>query len=210
MNKMVLNVILASVLAITAAGCATGEFKAGREQGVESGYFVDHEEAVRRGGAGNYASREYYDSYAFNEGDDSIRTSRAAPASPSTAPNGDSRARLAALLKDLDGAITFDLGSARLPRETERRLAEVGKALAQAPEARIRVEGYADALGSSASNRELSRRRAESVRAALIRGGAKPAQLSTESHGEERPVASNDTDEGRMKNRRVELEDSSS
>jgi outer membrane protein OmpA-like peptidoglycan-associated protein len=67
------------------------------------------------------------------------------------------------------------------------------------------AEGHTDAIGSDAYNQSLSERRAEAVRRYLINGGITPERIRTEGFGESRPVASNETDEGRAQNRRVEL-----
>ena len=65
------------------------------------------------------------------------------------------------------------------------------------------IDGFADSVGSDAYNIKLSRRRAESVRQALIKEGVKPEQLEVRAFGEQYPKCTNDTDEGRACNRRV-------
>jgi OOP family OmpA-OmpF porin len=69
----------------------------------------------------------------------------------------------------------------------------------------VRVEGHTDSLGSEEYNQNLGRRRAETVRNYLVRGGVAPQRITVRSYGETRPIATNDTDEGRQLNRRVEL-----
>jgi outer membrane protein OmpA-like peptidoglycan-associated protein len=69
----------------------------------------------------------------------------------------------------------------------------------------LRVQGYTDNVGSAAHNKELSTRRAASVRAALIKAGLNPHELSSEGFGLERPIEDNGTEEGRAANRRVEF-----
>jgi OOP family OmpA-OmpF porin len=66
--------------------------------------------------------------------------------------------------------------------------------------------GHACSIGSDAYNQKLSVRRAESVKAYLVSKGVEPNRIYTEGKGEKQPVASNKTREGRMKNRRVEIE----
>ena len=66
--------------------------------------------------------------------------------------------------------------------------------------------GHADSIGSDAYNQKLSVRRAESVKAYLVSKGVEPNRIYTEGKGEKQPVASNKTNEGRAKNRRVEIE----
>jgi OOP family OmpA-OmpF porin len=72
--------------------------------------------------------------------------------------------------------------------------------------ARVRIEGHADATGPEAYNQGLSERRANSVRAYLVSDGVEASTLTTVGYGESRPIASNDTREGRALNRRVELQ----
>jgi OOP family OmpA-OmpF porin len=69
----------------------------------------------------------------------------------------------------------------------------------------VRVEGHTDSVGSEAYNQDLGLRRARAVRSHLVSRGVSAGRLTTGSFGESRPLASNDTDEGRALNRRVEL-----
>ena len=71
------------------------------------------------------------------------------------------------------------------------------------------VAGHTDAAASDAHNRELSERRAQAVVAWLVEEGVDAARLQAEGHGESRPVAGNDSAEGRALNRRVEIRDAS-
>ena len=68
---------------------------------------------------------------------------------------------------------------------------------------RVRLEGFADYVGSDGFNLELARRRAETVRDFLVRYGAQATQITIEFYGEQRPTADNNLDEGRWMNRRV-------
>ena len=72
--------------------------------------------------------------------------------------------------------------------------------------ARVRIEGHADATGPDAYNQGLSERRASSVRGYLVTQGVEASNLTAAGYGESRPIASNDTREGRALNRRVELQ----
>ena len=69
----------------------------------------------------------------------------------------------------------------------------------------IKVIGHTDSKGSDAYNQALSERRASSVASYLLSQGLSPNKLTSEGRGESEPVADNATDEGRAKNRRVEL-----
>ena len=65
--------------------------------------------------------------------------------------------------------------------------------------------GHTDNQGGAAGNQKLSQSRAEAVRAFLIKQGVKAAMLTSKGYGETKAVASNDTEEGRFKNRRIEF-----
>jgi OOP family OmpA-OmpF porin len=69
----------------------------------------------------------------------------------------------------------------------------------------VRVEGYTDATGPAEYNRDLSRRRAEVVRDMLIKAGIEAERLRVVAHGEDQPLATNETADGRRINRRVQL-----
>jgi outer membrane protein OmpA-like peptidoglycan-associated protein len=73
------------------------------------------------------------------------------------------------------------------------------------PKTTVTVMGYTDSVGSTESNRDLSRRRARAVADYLGQRGVSPARMVVDSRGEEDPIASNDTEAGRAQNRRVEL-----
>lgn len=84
-------------------------------------------------------------------------------------------------------------------------LDEIAIILDDYPTMEIRIEGHTDSSGSSRYNLQLSDRRASSVRSYLIRAGISPHRMVSVGFGEERPIASNDTDLGRAANRRVEF-----
>ncbi|MEX2524396.1 MAG: OmpA family protein [Gammaproteobacteria bacterium] len=79
------------------------------------------------------------------------------------------------------------------------------EALKKANSVNVRIVGHTDSSGTNAYNRKLSQRRADAVRDYLIQHGINGSRLTTEGMGEERPVASNSTKEGRFENRRVEF-----
>ena len=73
------------------------------------------------------------------------------------------------------------------------------------PGLKLSVEGHTDNAGDPASNKKLSEARAKSVTAAIVASGIEAARLSAAGFGQDKPVADNRTEEGRAKNRRVEL-----
>ncbi len=102
--------------------------------------------------------------------------------------------------------VYFAFGTATLHSASERTLASVADVLQQHREWKLAVEGHTDNVGSDASNRALSLARAEAVRDWLVhRHGISPGSLSVEGFGAGMPRESNDTVEGRARNRRVEL-----
>lgn len=103
--------------------------------------------------------------------------------------------------------IYFEFDSAELRRDSRELLERVATALqgANLAGATIRVEGHTDAVGPADYNRELSERRAQTVARFLEAQGVSPGRLRTAGRGEEEPVASNDDEAGRARNRRVEL-----
>lgn len=101
--------------------------------------------------------------------------------------------------------VSFDFDSARLRADARPILDEAATMLRENPEVRVAVEGHTDAVGSDAYNERLSERRAGAVADALAAEGVARSRLAVAGRGEASPVASNETDEGRAQNRRVEL-----
>ncbi|GIX32644.1 MAG: hypothetical protein KatS3mg125_0600 [Lysobacterales bacterium] len=103
------------------------------------------------------------------------------------------------------GENVFAPGAAELKPEARANLHKVVEFIRQHPGKLVRIEGHTDATGNRNANLVLSRRRAESVRRALVEEGIEPERLEAVGLGQEHPVAPNDTAEGRAKNRRVEI-----
>jgi outer membrane protein OmpA-like peptidoglycan-associated protein len=101
--------------------------------------------------------------------------------------------------------ILFDFDKATLRREVEFNLVKIATILNQFGEMSILIEGHTDAVGTDEYNLGLSQRRAEAVRVFLVSQGVTETRLSAAGYGESRPVADNETAEGRQKNRRVDL-----
>jgi OOP family OmpA-OmpF porin len=107
-------------------------------------------------------------------------------------------------IPDLQG-VNFEFDSSDLTAEGRAILDRGASMLQSNPAVRVEIVGHTDARGSDTYNQGLSERRAESVRAYLESNGIAASRLSASGRGESAPVASNDTDEGRAQNRRVEL-----
>ena len=105
----------------------------------------------------------------------------------------------------LSGSVLFATGKHALLPIARTKLADVAKALKDQGFEKIVVEGHTDSRGAPAQNETLSLRRAEEVRKALISGGIPADKIQAVGHGSRRPVADNNTAEGRANNRRVEL-----
>ncbi|TVQ02503.1 MAG: OmpA family protein [Balneolaceae bacterium] len=112
---------------------------------------------------------------------------------------------------DSDGRITlygilFDYDKATLQQSSNDQLQEVLTLLLQYPELSLEIQGHTDSDGSEAYNLQLSQQRSESVLGYLVLFGVESSRLQAKGYGESTPVAPNDTDENKAKNRRVELQ----
>ena len=105
------------------------------------------------------------------------------------------------VLKD----VNFATDSAKLLPNSVGVLDDVAGVLKQRPTAKAEIAGYTDSSGKSAHNTKLSQLRAEAVKDYLVKQGVASGNLSAKGYGEENPIASNKTKEGRAENRRVTL-----
>jgi len=103
------------------------------------------------------------------------------------------------------GDVLFDTNKAQLKSGGTRSLQKLADFLKQYPQRKAQVEGYTDSTGSADYNLELSDRRANAVRSSLVGMGIGNDRITTHGYGQESPVASNDTADGRQLNRRVEI-----
>jgi outer membrane protein OmpA-like peptidoglycan-associated protein len=101
--------------------------------------------------------------------------------------------------------VLFKSGSFELLTAARERLAKVSGIVLAYPSLHLAVEGHTDSVGSDEYNRQLSERRAQTVRDYLVQQGISPDAIAASGFGKSEPVASNDTPEGRQQNRRVEL-----
>jgi outer membrane protein OmpA-like peptidoglycan-associated protein len=105
----------------------------------------------------------------------------------------------------LSGSVLFAAGQHSLLPIAKEKLREVAQALLEQGDSTIVVEGHTDSVGPSVRNHELSLLRAQEVRGYLVSQGIPTNSIQAMGMGEDRPVASNDTAEGRANNRRVEI-----
>jgi outer membrane protein OmpA-like peptidoglycan-associated protein len=101
--------------------------------------------------------------------------------------------------------IHFDTGKSAILPDSEDSLKQILALLNQNAALKLRVEGHTDNQGAPAANQTLSEKRAQAVMGWLIANGIDSARLSAKGFGQTKPVADNSTEEGRAKNRRVEL-----
>ena len=109
------------------------------------------------------------------------------------------------IIKDASANVFFETGSAVIKKSSYADLDKLVTILKKHPEVKARVEGHTDNTGNAAKNLSLSQARAKSVADYLISHGEPADHISSEGYGITRPVATNDTREGRAKNRRVEI-----
>ena len=110
-----------------------------------------------------------------------------------------------ALLSGVIEGLNFKSGSDELTVESTAILAEVAATLRRFPSQRFRISAHTDAQGAAGFNLELSRRRARTVALWLVDSGIEAGRFDARAYGETRPIAPNDTPQGRLANRRVEL-----
>ncbi|MBS0491363.1 OmpA family protein [Phenylobacterium sp.] len=101
--------------------------------------------------------------------------------------------------------VNFETAKAVVSADSEPVLTQVRDMLTAHPELKLKIEGHTDNVGASAANLTLSQQRAAAVKAWLVKAGISQDRLTTAGHGDSQPVAANDTEDGRSKNRRVEL-----
>ena len=106
---------------------------------------------------------------------------------------------------ELKQKIYFKSGKAKILPKSFDLLNEVADVLIKRPKTSVRIEGHTDSKGSASYNKSLSQKRADSVRAFLIEAGVPSTQLIAVGYGEEVPIDSNSTRDGRSRNRRVEF-----
>ncbi|MGI4731807.1 MAG: OmpA family protein [Janthinobacterium lividum] len=144
--------------------------------------------ALAGAGIGAYMNRQERDLRARTAGTD-IRVTR----------QGDD------LLLSLPSGVTFAYASADVQAGFRRTVDQVATVIAQYPQTYVDVYGHTDSVGGDAYNQALSDRRAGAVAAFLEADGVQPARIGTRGFGRTQPIASNETEEGRATNRRVEI-----
>jgi OOP family OmpA-OmpF porin len=101
--------------------------------------------------------------------------------------------------------VFFDFDKWDIKPQYHQELANFATFMKEYPGVKVEIDGHTDSIGSEKYNQKLSQRRAEAVRMYLVQKlGMNPSMLTAVGFGESKPIASNDTEEGRAKNRRIE------
>jgi OmpA-OmpF porin, OOP family len=101
--------------------------------------------------------------------------------------------------------LDFETGSATLKPTSAEQLKNIAEIMKAYPKVALKLGGYTDNVGSADTNLKLSQKRAESTMQELVKLGVDAKRLQAEGYGEKYPVADNSTEEGRAKNRRIDL-----
>ncbi len=101
--------------------------------------------------------------------------------------------------------VMFSTGSATIKGGAQDEMDRVAKVLNRYPETSVQIAGYTDSTGSADVNQRLSEKRASAVKSALVARNVNSGRLATVGYGENKPIADNGTEAGRMMNRRVTI-----
>lgn len=101
--------------------------------------------------------------------------------------------------------LNFETASTQLTADSQGTVTSLSQTLKAHPDAQVQLSGYTDNTGALDANQKLSLDRANAVKQMLVNSGIAADRIATTGHGQNRPIASNDTEDGRAKNRRLEL-----
>lgn len=101
--------------------------------------------------------------------------------------------------------INFETGKSNIKEDSKPIIDQIAEMLKQNPDLKVSIEGHTDNVGNAKSNQTLSESRAKSVMDALTAKGIDKTRLKSKGWGQSKPVSYNNTDEGKAKNRRVEI-----
>lgn len=101
--------------------------------------------------------------------------------------------------------LDFETGSATLKPSSAEQLKNIAEIMKAYPKVKMKIGGYTDNVGNADANLKLSRKRAENTMQEIVKLGVDAKRLEAEGYGEKHPVADNSAEEGRAKNRRIDL-----
>ncbi len=101
--------------------------------------------------------------------------------------------------------LNFDSGTTHLTPESNQTVTDLLAILKCYPSSTYLLEGHTDSTGDPVANKKLSLDRANAIKDLLVQAGVDPSRISTDGWGQEKPLASNDTEDGKAKNRRTEI-----
>ena len=191
MKKLILIVLVA---AMAVSGCATMQQQSKPTQGDTKGTLIGAAAGAAIGGLAGAGIGRMMDNQEAE-----MRQALAQSEEVAIRREGD------LLALTLKGDVTFDVDSDVVLPGLYNELDRIAQILIKYPQTSIVVEGHTDSTGSDTYNQALSERRAWSVQRLLTERGVSPARITAIGYGESRPVATNDTPEGRQMNRRVEI-----
>lgn len=122
-----------------------------------------------------------------------------------TVPGADVQREGEGIIVKFSSGILFDIDKADMKPAAKTDIDQLAVSLKNNPETNILIIGHTDNTGTAAHNMDLSKRRAESVKAYAVAAGVDPSRLSTQGKGDTEPIADNTTVDGRAQNRRVEI-----
>jgi outer membrane protein OmpA-like peptidoglycan-associated protein len=168
----------------------------------QAGQFLDHDTVARMGGVGNYVTPTELKRYDMKLAQQKKLRDQLAVSDPvNTQPSSYQATNDS---KD-EGLVFFDTDQSTLNGDGKAEIAALSGKLRNDPALTVQVDGYADSLGPADINKDLAESRAMTVKNEFLNNGVNSAQIQTRAYGENEPLASNATDEGRSLNRRAEL-----
>ena len=216
MKQKVLCVLIIAAFAFTGCSsmskrtkCACVGAAAGAAVGATAGAVIGHQghtsNKVGGGIIGGVAGALIGGTTGFLLCKEEVKPVEAAPLKPVVKPLAKVEKPPVVIEKIVLNSIRFDFDKAVIKPEFYPVLDEGVSMLKQHPDKKVSIEGHTDWIGTEKYNMGLSLRRANSVKAYLIRKGISENQLSVTGFGKENPVADNRTNDGRRMNRRVEF-----
>jgi outer membrane protein OmpA-like peptidoglycan-associated protein len=101
--------------------------------------------------------------------------------------------------------INFETGKWDIQSDSQKTIDQIAQMLKENPSLKVSIEGHTDNVGNAAGNQSLSENRAKSVMNAVVAKGVDKGRLTSKGWGQTKPVADNGSEDGKAKNRRVEI-----